>query len=252
MDNYDSTADKAARESGKSWQAFREVVERRRSIRKFDGNEVPREVIDNCIDAAILSPNSSNLQPWEFWVLDPELRKDLIPICLNQNAAKTSGGMVAIIGRRETWREHAEQLLQDYPGDAPAIVEKYYRQQAPFVYSHRPAFLRTFVKWLTFTLQGRQKPTARQPVSQAEHKLWITKTCSLAAQTFMLAATAQGYDTCPMEGFDEVRAAKLLKLPADAWIVMFIAIGKRTDKGIYGARYRVPREQVVRYVSRYN
>jgi nitroreductase len=43
----------------------------------------------------------------------------------------------------------------------------------------------------------------------------------------MLAMTAQGYDTCPMEGFDSNRLKKLLGLPRSAVIVMGIAVGKR-------------------------
>ena len=34
------------------------------------------------------------------------------------------------------------------------------------------------------------------------------KTCALAAQTFMLAMSNEGYDTCPMEGFDSRRVKK--------------------------------------------
>ena len=64
----------------------------------------------------------------------------------------------------------------------------------------------------------------------------------------MLAFRAFGYDTCPMEGFDAVRAKRALKLPKDAEIVMFVAAGKRAENGIYNSRLRFERERFIREV----
>ena len=46
-----------------------DLVRKRRSVRKFLNEKVPEEVITKALKAALLAPNSSNLQPWEFyWV----------------------------------------------------------------------------------------------------------------------------------------------------------------------------------------
>ena len=49
-------------------QIFDEIVNTRRSTRKFD-TEAPfdTEAVSRSIDRAILSPNSSNMQLWEFY-----------------------------------------------------------------------------------------------------------------------------------------------------------------------------------------
>ena len=62
---------------------FQAIVNLRRSNRKFDANiPVPDEVIKRSLDAAILSPNSSNMQLWEFyWISSPEKLEELIPLC---------------------------------------------------------------------------------------------------------------------------------------------------------------------------
>ena len=52
------------------------------------------------------------------------------------------------------------------------------------------------------------------------------RSAGLAAQTLMLAATAMGYGTSPMIGFDEEAAARIINLPADHVICMMLAIGK--------------------------
>jgi nitroreductase len=81
-----------------------------------------------------------------------------------------------------------------------------------------------------------------------DRRVMLHKSCALAAQTFMLAITAEGYDTCPMEGFDRVRVARALGLPGGAEICMIVAVGKGTEAGIYGERRRVPMDQVIRQI----
>ena len=55
------------------------------------------------------------------------------------------------------------------------------------------------------------------------------RSCGIAAQTLMLAAKAMGYDSCPMDGFDFDAVAKLINLPDDHAIAMFVVIGKATQ-----------------------
>ena len=55
---------------------FFETVKTRRSIRRFENRSVPSEVILKAFNAAILAPNSSNIQAWNFyWVRTPEKKK---------------------------------------------------------------------------------------------------------------------------------------------------------------------------------
>jgi nitroreductase len=72
--------------------SFEEIIQRRRSNLKFDKNiEVPDDVIKRSLERSILSPNSSNMQLWEFqWIKDPALKEKFTALCLDQNAAKTA------------------------------------------------------------------------------------------------------------------------------------------------------------------
>ena len=49
---------------------FQKIVESRRSNRSFNPDvDVPNEVIERGLKNAILAPNSSNMQLWEFhWI----------------------------------------------------------------------------------------------------------------------------------------------------------------------------------------
>ena len=55
-----------------------EVIEKRRSIRKFKPDPVPDEMINQILEAARLAPSGSNRQPWRFQIIkDGELKKNL-------------------------------------------------------------------------------------------------------------------------------------------------------------------------------
>jgi len=56
------------------------------------------------------------------------------------------------------------------------------------------------------------------------------RSCGIAAQTLMLTAKSLGYDSCPMDGFDFEKVSKLIHLPDDHVIAMFVAIGKGTKE----------------------
>ncbi|MBP6635101.1 MAG: nitroreductase family protein, partial [Paludibacter sp.] len=85
--------------------------------------------------------------------------------------------------------------------------------------------------------------------TENDQRVVVHKSCALAAQTFMIAMANEGYDTCPLEGFDSRRVKKLLKLPYGAEINMIISCGIRNgDKGIRGDRFRIPFEEVYKVI----
>lgn len=51
-----------------------EIIERRRSIKKFKDRAVSRAEIETLLDAAILAPNHRLTRPWRFHVLGPASR----------------------------------------------------------------------------------------------------------------------------------------------------------------------------------
>ena len=61
----------------------------------------------------------------------------------------------------------------------------------------------------------------------------------------MLSMKAEGYDSCPMEGFDSRRVKKFLELPRAAEINMIVSVGTAKPEGVYGERIRIPKEEVI-------
>lgn len=65
-----------AAEMAAAAEAFRAAVARRRSVRDFSPDAVPREIIATAIRAAGTAPSGANLQPWHFVaVADREVKR---------------------------------------------------------------------------------------------------------------------------------------------------------------------------------
>ncbi len=220
---------------------FQKVVDSRRSVRIFDGKPIPDKIMNICLENALLAPNSSNLQPWGFYLVqNPEKKEALIKACLDQVAAKTASEMVVVIARTTTWKDNAAEMLKIFAKgtDVPAAAKSYYKKIVPFVYSMGPLGIFGHLKRVLFFIRGFSVPIIREPVSRAHIRQWAIKTAALGAQNLMLSLRAYGYDSCPMEGYDSKRIKKILALPKDAVVVMVIAAGKRGKGGIYGGRIR--------------
>jgi iodotyrosine deiodinase len=57
---------------------FRELMARRRSVRDFASDPVPRELIEMAIAAANTAPSGANRQPWHFAVVsDPAVKAEI-------------------------------------------------------------------------------------------------------------------------------------------------------------------------------
>jgi len=232
---------------------FQAIVDYRRSNRKFNpAIEVPDEVIKRSIERAILSPNSSNMQLWEFyWIASREKLDEFVPLCMGQSAAKTAKQMLVFVTRKDKWRERAKwnlaKINENSEGAPEALTNRaqsYYGKVMPFLYFNDPFYIMATIRRTVSFFMGLRKPFYRTG-GPSNQRIVVHKSCALAAQTFMLSIAAEGFHSCPMEGFDERRVKKALKLPYGAEINMIISVGLATDEGIWGPRLRVPFDDVV-------
>ncbi|MEY3323378.1 MAG: hypothetical protein RLZZ417_2961 [Bacteroidota bacterium] len=237
----------------KKSELFKEIVENRRSNRHFSPDiEVEDHVILSALELAQLAPNSSNMQLWGFyWVKSDELKELMIPLCMGQSAARTAKHLIVFVTRHGLWKERAawnyENIKRSIVGEPTKLNKRglsYYKKLMPLLYRHDPFGFMTLLRKTIVFFKGFNKPFMRIE-GHGDQRVMLHKSCALAAQTFMYAIASEGFDTCPMEGFDSKRVKKLLALPKDAEITMIVAVGKGTEKGIHGVRSRVPIDQVI-------
>lgn len=233
-------------------EEFIKVVEGRRSVRIFNDSEVYENDMLECLRLALLSANSSNLQPWEFyWVRDEEKKNKLIDYCLGQPAAKTAKELVVCVARPDNWKINRDLMLKDLVNknnELPKSVTTYYNKIVPLAYGQGFMGIKGLIKRVSIFFLGLLKPIPREPKSYNDMKIWAHKSTALACQTLMLSLRAFGYDSCPMEGIDSKRIKKLLNLPRKAQISMVISAGKRAENGIYGKRYRLNSKNTIKII----
>lgn len=205
---------------------------------------------------ATLAPSSSNMQLWEFYhITNKEMIQKMAYASLSQNTVATANQLVVFVARRDLFRSRAkkvfaferENIKRNSPADRQAKRTKnseiYYGTLMPFLYARFFGLLGLFRKILTVPV-SLFRPMFTD-TSESDQRVVVHKSCALAAQTFMIAMANEGYDTCPLEGFDSRRIKRLLKLPLGAEINMIVSCGIRNgNKGVFGERFRLPFDEV--------
>ena len=228
-------------------EAFHRVVAGRRAVRAFLPDPVPPEVLDRCLDAARLAPSSSNMQPWEFVVIrDPEVRRAADAACLGQRAVREAPLLVAVVAHQRAWKTRAPFVLATLRsrGLLRRSHERYWGTLIPLSARSGPFGLLGLAKAGLSRIVSLFRPVPSLGTA-ADHRVVTHKSTALAAATFMLALRAEGYDSCPIEGFDPWRARRLLGLPRGAEVCMFVAAGRAAPDGTWWDRILAPREWVV-------
>lgn len=222
--------------------AFYQVVDSRRSTRIYAEDSIPEDVIQRVVDAAQKAPNSSNLQCWELYrVNSPENKRRLVDACLGQPAASTAPELFVFVARPDLWRRNNAWTLAEFDrrGNMPERAYQYFTKITKIAYTQGPF---AWVKRIWFPIRGLTQATPREPIGWADMRVWAHKSTALSAAHFMLAMRAEGFDTCPMEGMDSRRVKSLLGLPSRAEVCMVVSAGRRTEKGVYGERFRFHRD----------
>lgn len=226
---------------------FFEAVAKRRSIRRFKPDPFPDELVRKALEAAVLAPNSSNIQTWDFhWIKNPKLKSEVVKCLFSQSAARTASQIIVVTSNRRNWRRSRSRLVEWVKqAKAHPRVVQYYDKAIPITYTAGFFSIYSPVKFLSSFAVGLFRPISRGPFLAKEIDLVGVKSAALASENFVLAITALGGATCMMEGFDEWRMKWLLRLPWTSRVVMAIGIGYEGENGTWGPQYRLPLEEVV-------
>ncbi len=172
------------------------AIETRRSIKQFDKeHKMTDREIEELLSLAMLSPTAFNIQNWRFVLVgNPELRKQIRAVAWDQAQVTDASLLVVLCADLKAWEKqpgrywkNTAQPIQDFM--VPAI-DQYYR--------------------------------GKDQVQRDE----AMRSCGIAAMNLMLHAKEMGYDSCPMDGFDFEAVGRLINLPEDHVIAMFVVIGK--------------------------
>lgn len=203
--------------------AFRDVVERRRSTRKFEpGRDVSRSALDRIVDCGRWAPSGANTQCWDFIVVDdPEMREAVRQVFLRQ-----------------------AQRLVDHAKGFPAVSKSYLANTVAIV------IVLGDPRWKVCFPQ----PTTPGWEAEYHENNEAIFLCSLGAaiQNIQLGVTAEGLTSAWLSGGGEETTnrelAALLGYPE--WMRAYGTIPIGYPVATQDRRYRRPLDQV-RHWNRY-
>ena len=177
-----------------------EVIYTQRAIRYWQSKKVPRELLEQVIEAGSKAPSGSNLQPWIFLVIDEDDKRRAISVALREVFEASPAKLLVEAG--ENSEDRTQRLMLRGAREFFSKLEK------------APALI---IPCLYKLASPTQDPTS----------LLAGSSIYTAVQNIMLSARALGLGTVmtTAQGMIETTLRELLKIPDDAYPVAFIPIG---------------------------
>jgi nitroreductase len=199
----------------KSEKTLSQAIRDRRSTPSFDGIPIPGEDLRKILEAGLTAPSGHNLQPWRFIVVQGEdQKKRLRGAAYNQGKVEEASVVIVACGDADGWRKDVDQMI--YQGREGGMPEAYAAQARDRITNYLSRF------------------------SSDEMHGWLNKMVMISFTHMMLMAEVMGYDTAPMEGFEQEKVHEVLRLPLSYWAVALLAIGHRKGSDKYnGGRFEM-------------
>jgi len=178
---------------------IKQAIIERRSVKYFDPEHVMTDAeITELMSAAILSPTAFNIQHWRFvQVQDKDKRQQIRDASWDQAQVTEASLLLVLCADLNAWEKQPQRYWQHAPKEVQGFmlpaIESYYTNH-----------------------------------HQAQRDECF-RSSSIAAMNIMLMAKGMGYDSCPMDGFDFDKVAKIIRLPHDHIITMMITVGKKSE-----------------------
>lgn len=201
--------------------SFLSNLEWRYAAKKFDTTKkVSDEDMGKILEAIRLTPTSFGMQPYHFYIVTNQEKKDAIQAASwHQPQVGSCSHLIVMCARN----------------DLMAVKDEYFDAM-----SGGKEEVRT-------SLSGfEQMVTGFIPNASPE---WAKKQVYIA-QGFALAACAElQIDSCPMEGFDAAAVAKILEVPSNLDVAVMIPVGYRAVDEHPRPKFRFAKEKVFTTVN---
>jgi nitroreductase len=202
--------------ANKTEKTLSRAIAERRASPSFDGSPIPDADLQKILQAGLHSPSGYNLQPWRFIIVrSPDQKRKLRAASYNQAKVEEASVMIVACGDADGWRsgDLDEMLRLGRRGGMPENYAEQAKANIPNYLSNHPNM-----------------------------PLWLNRQVMLAFTHMLLMAEVLGYDTAPMEGFEEDKVHEVLRLPLSYSVVALLGIGhlQGPDK-FFGERFNMAR-----------
>ena len=207
--------------------AIYEAMRARRSVRRFERDPVPRDVITSLLEAAITAPSASNKQPWRFLVVEDRMRIERMAAAVRDATALVSSHIPE--ASQPSFRAYGDYFTRFE--DAPAVIVPIHRAMS------------VLSNLVDDALDDRTRVTIRH----MEEQSGLVGT-SLAVMNLLLMAHALGLGASGMTGplVAEPALRSILEIPEGWGIVALVPIGWPAEEP--AVTDRKPVDKVVRWL----
>ena len=174
------------------------AMKKRRSIRHYKPDEIPKDVLDRLLNAMRLAPSACNIQPWKFIVVRDEAAKAKLAAACHYATHK--GGAAA-----QTWIAEAPVVIVACGSEGEAAVT-YFKEDQPVI------------------AQGSDVSEERESGS-VRFESWLPWDLAIALDHLTLVAVEEGLGTCWIGGLNEKEIKDLLAVPEEMRVPIVMPVG---------------------------
>lgn len=207
----------------------------RHACKEFDKNKkISEDDFRFILETGRLSPSSFGFEPWTFVVLqNPAIREKLLPVTWGaQKTLPTASHFVLLLTRTKEGMDPDSGYITSIMEDVQQLPEE--------VKQGKRAKYRSFLE-SDFELFDNERAMFE----------WASRQTYIALGNMMTAAAQIGIDSCPIEGFRQKNAERILReegiLKEGFGLSAMVAFGYRVREP--RAKTRRPYEQVVQWVE---
>lgn len=196
-----------------------EVIQKRRSIRKFKTTPLTSEQIKNLLEAARLAPSGCNVQPWRFIIVnDTQSKTKLCEASFDQQFIKDAPIVIVCCSDLHSWNESKEKTQELLNRTDINLGEKCEKA------------LMDRVEKATGDSTHERIPSALLNVA-------------IAIEHIVLTSVELGLGSCWVRLFNEKKVKQILNLPEHIFVVALLPIGIPDEDP--PARPRLPSSKII-------
>ncbi|KMQ59610.1 nitroreductase [Chryseobacterium sp. FH2] len=206
---------------------YLEALSRRYSVKKFNNAIIPRETLNNILEAGKLSASSLGLQPYKILVVESEeMKQKLIPAFYNPSQISTCSHLIVIISKKTVDESY---------------INGYFR--------HISEVRETPIENLNLFKNSISQHINQK--TQDEIFNWAEKQSYIVLANLMYAAAIENIDSCPMEGFRQDLIEEVLDIdPETEKVTVTLALGYRSEEDHFQhmKKVRKPNEKLFKFI----
>ncbi|CAA7386801.1 NAD(P)H-dependent oxidoreductase [Chryseobacterium fistulae] len=206
---------------------YLEALSRRYSVKKFNEEIIPQEILFNILESGKLSASSLGLQPYKIIVVESnEMKQKLVPAFYNPSQISTCSHLMVIVSKK-------------------TIEENYIHGYFKHISEVRHTPLET--------LDPFKKSISQHITQKTQDEIfnWAEKQSYIVLANLMYAAAIENVDTCPMEGFRQDMIEEILEINANIEkVTVTLALGYRSEEDAFQhmKKVRKPNEKLFKFM----